>query len=372
MSTKSSNSLGSAFPHPNSFFTRLPFDIRAIIYSYLESGDLPPLAPKFQCFNFFLCCRQAKQEIEEIASIRVKYFLASFKQSTSIELYIQPDPRNYKNLTVVLPFTALYNRGLPSQALGWEREFLVGLHPLLSQYFDTLRIHFSGDPDTVPAHSSLLERGKLEIGMHSLLRDLGYMIERVNRVDRNSNVASDYPPGLETIFWSRNGENLTPYPNAQVAVKRICLSWDLRASGDQEVELNGKLHHARISQTCSKPPRQPFFPGTRALIRWMEKVLLNKTNEPVDPYRLHVAMYYQLRDAERLAGEMGIISPLHWRLTQDESLGLNALVNGIDTDNKSYVSSKGLGTEIMDGLMGISVQHFEEEEAKVQKVLWTT
>jgi hypothetical protein len=78
-------------PHRDSFFTRFSYDVRAIIYFYLESEDLPPLALDPHCVNFLLSCRAAKQEVDDLSSRRHAPFFASFKETTGVELQIRHD-----------------------------------------------------------------------------------------------------------------------------------------------------------------------------------------------------------------------------------------------------------------------------------------
>jgi hypothetical protein len=112
------------------------------------------------------------------------------------------------------------------------------------------------------------------------------------------------------------------------------------------MQLNGKMHHAhQIEENMEKP---------------------------IDPHHLPVAMFYHLRDAERLAGEMGLVSANRWSSTHTEPLSMNTLINGIHVENESYASSDGLGREIKDGLRGTSAEEFEEQESEASGVLWDT
>jgi hypothetical protein len=83
-------------PNFTALFTRLPYDVRAIIYSHLVPEGLPPLVPHFptSLLGFVGSCRQAKQEMEELASNQLQRFLTRFKTDTSITATITRDTKN--------------------------------------------------------------------------------------------------------------------------------------------------------------------------------------------------------------------------------------------------------------------------------------
>jgi hypothetical protein len=337
----------SCKPHRNSIFDQFPYDIRAIIYFYLQSEDLPPLAPDPNCVNFLLSCHAAKQEVDDLSSRRHAPFFASFKESTGVEVQIRHDRHSPRSLIAVIPYAAFKTSDLTPRRLGWKREIMIALHPLFSQTLDSIRIHIASEISTSPQLLSLVERAEVELSIHAMLRDAGYMIERVRRAHEDP-VTS--PPGslrLETMFgYMREGQSAL-YPSAPVKAKRICISRDLRGSEQGiEMQLNGKMHHALQNA--------------------------ESTNKPMDPHHLPVAMFYHLRDAERLAGEMGLISANRWSSTHAEPLSLNTLVNGIHVENESYASSEGLGREVKEGLTGTSAEEFEEQESEVSRVVWDT
>jgi hypothetical protein len=335
--------------HPNSFFSRLPYDIRAIIYVYLEDDKNLLALSRYDSIGFMLSCRKAKEELNEDASRRLRYFLDEFARNTSLELKVQQCKCDPQVVTVQLPFAALNSLDSHSDAR-WKRKVLVGLHPLLSQYLNTLRIHFVCTEDCTPPHSTKIEKSKLEVNMHLILRHLGYMIDRVN-------VWHQFPPPndqrrleLEQIF---SEHAVTPYPDDQVKVKRICISWDLRnltPGEDEPSTLKGTMDHARIFRACQKGRRRRLFPETRAHVVYIKKMLKENTFRPPDPYRWSLAMCYHLWDIEHLVGEMGIISPMRWQLGRTFAfLGVRHMIDGNDLERECDVSMTGLGSEIREG-----------------------
>jgi hypothetical protein len=88
----------------------------------------------------------------------------------------------------------------------------------------------------------------------------------------------------------------------------------------------------------------------------------------MDADKWHEAMYYHMRGPENLFGELGIISPSRWLVTTD--MGVNNLVNEVDYDNGTYVSSCDFGGEIRDGLVGVSEDELDKEDEGIRAVLW--
>ncbi|KAH8731788.1 hypothetical protein GQ44DRAFT_766844 [Phaeosphaeriaceae sp. PMI808] len=332
--------------HHKSIFEYLPYDIRAIIYSYLEPNSVPPLAPKFECLGFLLSCRKAKQELEEIASDRLGAYLECFHKTKNFEARVKKDEVDVRNLTITLPFTAfdVWGTGYTNQ-VQWNRKVFTGLHPLLSQYFGTLRIHIANNfaSSNVPPHSTLVEKGQLEVAMHKLLRDISCMIERVRRAYIETSNSSNVQPHLDVIFGYE--QNSTAYPTTPVRAKRICLSWNLQPTGSEEIALNGILCHTR-------------------------QLYISTSLQPQVPNHFSGAKFYRLHDIQHLVGEMGIISPSRWSQMRDTSL--NLFLNESTAKNKRYVSGKKLGGEIGEGLVGMKEEEFETEEDKVKNALWAT
>jgi hypothetical protein len=76
-SAYASDNVANAYEHSmraNSFFTHLSRDIRYMIYDLL---DLPPIS--VSCLGFVLSCRGALAEAEQVAALRLKQLLLSFK-----------------------------------------------------------------------------------------------------------------------------------------------------------------------------------------------------------------------------------------------------------------------------------------------------
>ena len=324
-----------------SIFEKLPYDVRVVIYAHLEPGDLPPLSPGYRASTAgcLLSCRAAKFDLDGIATTRLtgyyKCFGIKFAEFTGLEHRILKAPTHnlssqLRQVTIVLPFTSF--APFSQHQCQWKRNMLIALHPLFIHYFDKVHIHFFGSEGR-PASNTLFDRGKVEVRMHSLLRDLGYMIARVNRegADENSKAIVD------SIFPYVSGEDIREYPGVPVRAKRICLSWNLLDEHEEALSSDAHVLNGR----------QHKMPG----------IELDKPQE----------IFYYLCNRQRTIGEIGMVSEQRWK--DISRINFSVLLNGQSTLNE-YCSSDGVGRELRTGLSGISKEEFESCEAEVGSVVF--
>jgi hypothetical protein len=357
-------------PHPESFFTRFPYDIRVVIYSYLEPTALPPFAPSFSNPGFYLSCHQAKQELDEIVHDCLCKYLAHIKTTMNTDFNPTIDPNKPHNITVTVPFAGLHNiaSNSPYKAqLPWTNEVLSKLHPLFAEYFYTVRIHIGtgSATDTVPEHTTLSERGRIEVSMHRLLRDVAYMINRVNYVRPESDTAGGGNVPLGTMFPHTQGEEEKSSPPRHIKTRRICLSWDLRDKADaQDVVLNGKLY-----QSCNLG-RESY--SAEALARRAKQTEPDLSNEvgqqDGNPAWRPRTVFYHVRDDQRLAGQMCLQSNRRWAPCEEGHF-VNETLNALEC-TEEYVSCKGLGVDVEQGLRQVDEDMFELREREVEAALW--
>lgn len=327
------------------FFEILPYDVRAIIYSYLEPEEHPPSLRDFQptTFGFLSSCKLAKFEMDDIAACRLAKFIPIFKTQfeelagLTCNVQISCTPLEYRNAKIIIPFTALDRFGNPSKVAIWKREVLMALHPLLAASFGKVQIHIDCTRDR-PQCETPLDRGRAEISLHHLLRDITYMIERINgREDERAIV-------LDEIFKYESGVRPLPYPPSTppVRARRICLSWDLRSADpekkpQEKIVLNGKRHSVIV-------------PGLQ--------IIGQTTTGPT---------FYELRDVSRCVVEMGIQSETRWKRNGPGSLTL--LLNTVST-LATYCHSRGLGEEWRLGLKDMAESEYDEQEKLLSELLW--
>jgi hypothetical protein len=350
--------------HPSSFFMRLPYDIRVIVYTYLEPTALPPLSPTFSNPGFYLSCRQAQQELEDIAQLRLTKYLAHFNSTTETNLNPTTSPNEPRNISVTVPFSTLQkqaDRCSYTSYLSWTQKLLFDLHPLLAKHFNTIRIHIgTNNPnDTVPKHTTLTDRGRIEVSIHKLLRDIAYMIDRMNKNPAGNETAN---VTLATIYPYRHGE-VKSFPPRQIKTRRICLSWDLRGDeAGQDVTLNGKLY-----QSCNLG-RESYT--AEALARRASAEPVSETDPQEDNLAwLPRTVFYHVRDTERLMGQMCLQSSRRWSLCEEGHF-VNETLNAQEC-TVEYVSCKGLEGKLERGLRRVSEEEFERSEREVEAALWS-
>jgi hypothetical protein len=139
-----------------SFFTLFPYEIRALVYSNLDLGDLPPLTPVFpsSIMGFVSSCQQAKLELEEVASKQLQKYLANFDKGFRDLTGIETKTTGYSgnsDICLVLPMTAFEH---PPFNHYWDIAVLPGLHRIFSKYFDTVRIHVNNIPLNPPGNKA--------------------------------------------------------------------------------------------------------------------------------------------------------------------------------------------------------------------------
>jgi hypothetical protein len=341
----SSNHRAHSFP-----FLRLPYDIRIIIYSYLETKPL--LAPRTHSLGLYQACRHIKTELDELDHKLLESLCTRIEKTSSFDITIKLDPDSLRHITLTLPYTVLDTTEVAFHKPKWKRDVVIALYPLFALRLDTLHIHFAGDKCSelsVPKHDTLEARLHLQDAMRSVISDIGSVIMYKNYYLLHHD-STKYDRQLDRIFSYNTSEAYIDIPRFVVRPKRICLSWDLRSPPFIQINLVGKLHH--VTEVTTRTAR--FRP---------KKISKDMISRPGD--RTLVSGYY-LRDAEHLAGEVGIVSSSSWDLNGALWLHLPHLVrNG--AQKAHVISSKGLGSEYKRGLGGVGKKEFEEVERAVEE-----
>lgn len=186
--------------------------------------------------------------------------------------------------------------------------------------------------------------------MRSLARGIGVMIDHVNsftqlqyfRELRHQHLLER----LEHIFNRIPNQIVSSYPIEQVRAKRICLTWDLRnASASNEVDLYGTTWHTIPIFPHWRRRSHCFFYKTRmSLAKWRKERKERKINS-LNLSDFYESTYYHLQDTQQLVGEIGVVSPMRWRLDlwSRQSVAETVEHNKVSGGNECDVSSTGLG-----------------------------
>ncbi|KAF2826899.1 hypothetical protein CC86DRAFT_381958 [Ophiobolus disseminans] len=340
--------------HTLSFFGRLPYDIRAIVYQYLEPDQSPPFSPNDANMGFLLSCRQAKQELSELAVQTVEDLVADFNNTAPRGAEINMRSGALRCIAVNVPFSALFGSSKKGKMKrSWRQEVFASLHPLFAQYFEVVRIHITHGLSEFDTQQSLeldtlYDRGHFEVDMHNLLRDISYMIQHVN---------------------SDRQRNTDLFPTTYVKARRICLSWNLRTdvtSGDSPIIMNGKLHQAKPTR-CNPTAFDDHDYNTMSAVTL--DTLSQHDDNNIDLSSSKQPIFYHLHDSQRLVGEMCLQHNSRWRVS--ETRYYNGVLNGQET-LAEYISSYELGRRPRKGLNGVTPEEYEKAEIEVQQVLWAT
>lgn len=349
--------------NPQPFFTHLPYDIRVIIYNYLEPSKVPPFSPRFNT-ALRLTCHQALEEIDDKPKKEIAKYITEFKAKTEVDLTITSDPCDLHNIAVTIPFAAIntsVRHGHQKNYVGWKLEYKNALHPLFALNFNTVRVHIGSEDDKdAPDHATLLDRGRVDVCMHSLVRGLVHGIERRNEIDFASQEAEG--AASTTAVRPPDRDDLS----SQVRARQICLSWDLRDDrSEKNVVLNGQLHQSRNlgrqSYTAEAMARRQ---------RLFRDEASQASEESLELAQLPRTVFYHVRDAQRLMGLMCIQSSCRWATCED-GFFLNEAINTQECTTE-YVSCAGLDGHLVRGLTALDQDTYEDEEREVEEVLWAT
>jgi hypothetical protein len=135
---------------PQSFFKRLPYDVRRVIYDYI---DTPPLTVTSESFGLYLSCWQGKQEMDHAAATRLRKCLIDARmksQERGVVLQL-PEELNF----APLPFDRVMdiNITIPSVKTNPPVEQAVDTVDLLPQMkIGRLHIHFIDHMDRSAKH----------------------------------------------------------------------------------------------------------------------------------------------------------------------------------------------------------------------------
>jgi hypothetical protein len=231
-------------------FFDLPYETRHIIYENIECDALPPLSTGKEYTGFILSCKQAKEDMELIATWRLQAFLKKLKplyeartkgyrRRKKYPLGIPDIPKNstftqLRCITVTLPYFACSGtRDWPHDDDDYGIEDpITNLQPLFARYFDTVHIHLQGNsiPCDIKGYPSVILHQEM-IGLADQIafankgvKDTGYGIGlEADQLDGGKDGPRD-----STVYNSQQADNARK-AFGRIHTKRICFSWD---SGD--------------------------------------------------------------------------------------------------------------------------------------------
>lgn len=344
---------------PSFLFLKLPYDVRVIVYSYVET-ELP-LSPRIESFGFYQSCRQAKEELDEIVHKKLQGLCNTIEKAPDADLTIHFDSTTPRHITVTLPYSAFIIKTTAFQYPKWRREVLSALQPLFAPHLNVLRIHIFQQgctSSTVPRYETLREKLELQDSIRHLLMQISSLISHQNH-HWTSRHPLGYDPNPNEMLGNQPDQERPPSHPSFIRAQRICLSWDLRSTPSDSIALVGRMNE--ILELANRAHLKAWYdPNTRhKTIRSLFPTLRTS--------RRTLAMGYYLRDSEHLVGEMGISSPSRWYCNETSASGFPSLV-GNESRLGRLISSRRLGGELEGGLGGTRRRKFENTEEMVDKV----
>lgn len=133
--------------------------------------------------GFYPSCRQAKFEIDEVATTNLRTVSQEIKSVIGAEVHIDQDAQNLEDVVVVISGTTVEDFTVLLQSGEWKRSLLVSLHPLFAHTFNIVRLHLCVNRnmglDSSP-QGGLLARTRLGGEMTSFIRNLGAVVDHAN------------------------------------------------------------------------------------------------------------------------------------------------------------------------------------------------
>jgi hypothetical protein len=206
--------------------------------------------------------------------------------------------------------------------------------------------------------------------VHSLLRDIAYMIHHVN----SNPEQADHGSGSLTLDGTsryEEGRTVEQYPTRHVKTKCICLSWDLRSNAmslDLPIILNGRRHRVK-PQLDHLSPVETITSSGGQLDAHVSNGSSQENGSNMRFSALERPVFYHLHDSQRLVGEMCLQSSSRW--PDSDRWCYNRLLNGQETVAE-YISCAGLGLPPLEGLQGTKEMDYDRCETDIQQVLWAT
>ena len=129
-----------------SFFEHLNYDVRQMIYQYMED-DLPPVSHSFEYIGFAFTCKQAYVELRQPAVRGLRRFLQNFQRD--LEWYTATSVRVVPEISLHETFASIQHitiRVLPLLVISsFESQLdkvVVALRPILSGHFRQVTLLF--------------------------------------------------------------------------------------------------------------------------------------------------------------------------------------------------------------------------------------
>lgn len=328
-----------------SFFEHLNYDVRQIIYQYMED-HLPPVSHSLEYVGFALSCKQAFREVRQPAVKGLHRFLEGFQNSferyAATSIKVIPDIQPYDTFSSIQHITICIPPSLVISSFDMQLDrAVVALRPILSGYFRKVTFLFIDAEKEYPPNfrtgirvssafalfrlsQIIMDERKVQSSIKELTKFISLLSKQhdvhpptcVQPVRREFDLA-------EALL--HDGKNL-PQPISTMDIQ-IAWDWGQESTRRTPATLRGNVHEH----------------PNNALGR----------DESAYP------QLYVLENDDKSAGMQGMTCKERWSIS--ESIKMYWLLQEQRyKSSKGYCWSEGIGEKVQQGLGGMSVQEYQE------------
>lgn len=338
--------LATGFYTQPSFFEHLNYDVRQIIYQYMEE-HLPPVSHSLKYSGFALSCKQAYKETQQPAMQGLRQFLKDFQRD--LDHYADTSIKVIPNVPLHSTFSSMRHITLripPSLVIdSFDTQLdkiVVALRPVLSGYLHKVTFLFVDPDNEYPPNfrsairissrfalfrlaQIIMDERKVQSSIKALSKYVS-LLSTYHDVHPSSSVQPARPDFNFTGTFLHQGKDL-PHP---ISTTDIQIAWDWRATGlvDTPSTLRGYRHEYDL--------------GTF-----------------IDQGESSYPQLYVVENEDKNVGMQGMISKERWSVP--ESIRAYWLLQEQRHKTlKGHCWSEGVGKDVKDGLGGISTKEFQE------------
>ncbi|KAJ4346921.1 uncharacterized protein N0V89_010854 [Didymosphaeria variabile] len=326
-----------------SFFEHLNYDVRQIIYQFMEN-HLPPVSHSLHYAGFALSCKQAYTEIRQPAMKGLRRFLEDFQRN--LERYTSTSLKIIPNVSLDSPFTSVRHITLripPSLVTSsFDTQLdkaVVALRPILSGRFQKATLLFVDPHNEYPANFKTAMR----VSSGFALFRLSQIIMDERKVQSSITALSKYVsklPGYDAVHPNTTAQPYSadftgtllyeghdlPHP---ISTTNIQIAWDWRPEEliSTPSTLRGYLHEYSAQAEKHQEPTWPQL--------------------------------YVVGSDDKSVGMQGVVCKQRWNVS--ESVRVYWLLQEHRYKSlRGYCWSEGVGKDVQQGLGGMSAKEFQE------------
>ena len=324
-----------------SFFEHLNYDVRQIIYRYMEN-HLPPVSNSNEYMGFALTCKQAYLELRQPAVRGLRRFLGNFQRNlewyAAISIKVIPEIPLHGTFASIQHITILVPPSLVIQSFETQLDkAVVALRPILSGYFRKVTLLFV---DPVKVYSpTFRDRIRVASGfalfrLSQIVTDERNLYFSTIALSKYASVLSKYhdmhlPASMQPTgddsgcrVTSSYQDRCLPHP---ISTTDIQIAWDWRSeeTTGMPATLKGYIHQCDNQATSHSESMYPKL--------------------------------YVLENDDKSVGMQGLVCKQRWSVSEIAKVS-RLLQNGQGKSSGEPCWSKGVGREVRHGWDGLGMK----------------